>query len=173
MKIYLIGFMACGKTTVGAELALALGYGFVDLDRYIEAKHRKTIAQIFEADGEERFRAAEQDALGEVALLNGNFVVASGGGTPCFHGGIDAMNGTGITVYLRVEASALASRLMSGNARRPLLWQKSVEELTRYVAKTLRERERFYAQAQVVVDATCLDPHSLAQSIKKIVEQGV
>lgn len=165
MKIFLIGFMSSGKTTVGRELAHLLGYQFLDLDEYIETKHSRTIKQIFETKGEEHFRLIENEALKEVCSFNGDFVISSGGGTSCFYNNIDYMNRNGITVYLRLEVSTLVARLMESKIDRPLLWGKTREELNDYIIRVLDERKKFYEKAQIIVDADNTKPIDLAKII--------
>jgi len=165
MKIFLIGFMSSGKTTVGQELANALGYKFIDLDQYIEAKHNKTIKQIFESKGEDHFRLIENEALKEVCSFKGDFVISSGGGTSCFYNNIDYMNRHGITVYLRLEVATLVGRLMESKIDRPLLWGKTKEELTDYIIRVLDERKKYYEKAQIIVDADNIKPNDLAKMI--------
>lgn len=170
MKIYLIGFMSSGKTTVGRELANALGYRFIDLDEYIESKHHRTIKQIFESKGEEHFRLIENEALKEVTSFTGDFVISSGGGTSCFYNNIDFMNRNGVTVYLRLEVATLLSRLVESKIDRPLLWGKTREELNNYIIRVLDERKKFYEKAQIIVDADNVNPYDLAKMIMSAVE---
>ncbi|MCB8963806.1 MAG: shikimate kinase [Bacteroidales bacterium] len=169
MKIYLIGFMASGKTTVGLELAKILGYRFVDLDEYIETKQGRSIKLLFEIKGEEYFRMVEQDALKEVASFDGDYVISSGGGTSCFYNSVDFMNNTGMTVYLRMEVATLVARLIDSKINRPLLWGKTKEELNNYIIRVLDERKKFYEKAQIVMDADRLNPGDLAQTLKEII----
>lgn len=170
MKIYLIGFMSSGKTTVGRELANALGYRFIDLDEYIESKHHRTIKQIFESKGEEHFRLIENEALKEATSFTGDFVISSGGGTSCFYNNIDFMNRNGVTVYLRLEVATLLSRLVESKIDRPLLWGKTREELNNYIIRVLDERKKFYEKAQIIVDADNVNPNDLAKMIMSAVE---
>lgn len=170
MKIYLIGFMASGKSTIGQELAKALGYDFIDMDIFIENKYGRSIKQIFEIDGESKFRELENSVLREVAALEGNFVIASGGGTSCFYNSVDFMNKTGFTVYLRMEVAQLVSRLIDSKTDRPLLWGKTKEELTGYILKVLEERKKYYEKARLIVDAANLDIPHFAQTIISAIE---
>lgn len=170
MKIYLIGFMSSGKTTVGRELANVLGYRFIDIDEYIESKHHRTIKQIFESKGEEHFRLIENEALKEVSSFNGDFVISSGGGTSCFYNNIDFMNRNGVTVYLRLEVATLLSRLVESKIDRPLLWGKTREELNNYIIRVLDERKKFYEKAQIIVDADNVNPNDLAKMIVSAME---
>jgi shikimate kinase len=166
MKIFLIGFMASGKTTVGKELATAMGYDFLDLDEYIEKKHKKTIKQLFELQGEGYFRLIESEALREVAAIDGNFVIASGGGTSCFYNSVDFMNKEGVTIYLKMEVAELVARLINSKNDRPLLWGKNKQELTDYILRVLDERKKYYEKAKITVNAADLNPAQLAETIK-------
>ncbi len=168
MKVFLIGFMASGKTTVGNQLAKKINYRFIDLDQYLEQKHKKSIKILFEFYGEERFREFEHEALREVSEMPGNLVVASGGGTSCFYNSIDFMNNVGVTIYLRVEVSELLSRLIESKTDRPLLWGKSKEELNNYIIRVLEERKKYYEMAKITIDFANLDVEQLAQTIRTL-----
>lgn len=148
--IFLIGFMGCGKSTTGRRLAHRLGWHFVDTDRLIEEKCGTTIAQIFAQQGEEKFRTAEQSVLTEL-LRQQRIVVATGGGMPCTHETIAAMNAAGITIYLKTAPEILYLRLQTKHDKRPLIAKKNNEELRSYITETLKQRETFYAQAQLTV----------------------
>ncbi|MDX9852786.1 MAG: shikimate kinase [Tenuifilaceae bacterium] len=168
MKVYLIGFMASGKTTVGEKLAKVLDFNFLDLDQYIEHKHSKPIKVIFEVWGETRFREIESEALREVATLNGNYVIASGGGTSCFYNSIDFMNKNGLTVYLKMEVAELVARLIEAKNDRPLLWGKTKDELTDYILRVLDERKKYYEKAKVTINASNVDVEQLAATIRSV-----
>lgn len=165
MKVYLIGFMASGKTTIGKELAKTLNYEFIDLDAYIENKHNKTIKQIFEFKGEEHFRVLENDALREIASLEGNAIIAAGGGTSCFYNSIDFMNKTGLTIYIKAEVAELVARLIESKIDRPLLWGKTPQELNDYIIRVLEERKKYYEKAKIVIESSKTDIPQLVQTI--------
>lgn len=160
--------MASGKTTIGVQLASIMNYKFVDIDQYLEEKHKKTIKILFEFHGEERFREFENEALREVSAIPGNVVIASGGGTSCFYNSIDFMNKIGVTIYLRVEVSELLARLIESKTDRPLLWGKSKEELNNYIIRVLEERKKYYEKAKITIDFTSLDIEQLAQTIRTL-----
>ena len=128
IRIIMIGYMGAGKTTVGRQLALALGCSFYDLDWYIEMRYHRTVAQIFAERGEEGFRELERNMLHEVAEFE-NIVLSCGGGTPCFFDNMEYMNSLGETVFLHVEPEVLATHLKMGKVERPLIKGKSEEEL--------------------------------------------
>ncbi len=150
MKIFLIGFMGAGKTTLGGRLAIKLGYPFIDLDKLIVEKTGQTIAEYFDAFGEKAFRKFERDTL-QADFFPNDCVIATGGGAPCFYDNINWMNEAGITVYLSLSPKALAARLEKGKHKRPLIRDLSQEELITYIEERLQEREKFYNQAKITV----------------------
>jgi len=165
MRIYLIGFMASGKTTIGQELAQTLKYEFVDLDNYIEQKYQKSIKQIFEQQGEDHFRIIENEALREVSSVEGNIVIAAGGGTSCFYNSIDYMNKTGVTVYIKLEVAELVARLIESKTDRPLLWGKTEQELNDYILRMLDERKKYYEKAKITINASNVEITDIANTI--------
>lgn len=150
-RIFLIGYMGSGKTTVGKLLAKRLGYDFIDMDKHIEEKEFKTVAQIFAERGETEFRLIEQKCLHEVAEFE-NTVISTGGGAPCFFDNIKFMNEHGFTVYLKLTPAELANRLETSRTnKRPLLAERKGEELLQFIAEGLSKREPFYEQASYSV----------------------
>ncbi len=165
MRIYLIGYMACGKTTLGKELATHLGLSFLDLDKYLEKKFFKTIPQIFEEEGEAGFRKKEQICLLEVSEFE-DVVVATGGGAPCFFDNMQVMKDTGICIFLDVEAEELANRLLQSKADRPLMKDKSPEELVSYINGMLEKRRPFYEQAEYIITGSDITVSELLSRIE-------
>lgn len=150
-RIFLIGYMGTGKTTAGRHLAQKLDLLFYDLDHYIEARFQKTISQIFEEFGEEKFREMESTMLREVGEFE-NVVVATGGGTPCFFDNMDYMNRVGTTVYLKASPLALCKRLIVAKAKRPLIQDKTESELLDFVTTNLKQREPYYTKAKITFE---------------------
>jgi len=161
MRIFLIGFMGSGKSTTGRELASILGLRFIDLDACLEERCGRTISGIFAAEGEARFRELEYNCLKSL-LEKDDFVLATGGGTPCFYDSMDLMNGHGITVYLKMSAEGLFGRLGTQAQTRPLLEGKKGRELADFIHSSLEKREPFYLKAQYKVKAKDLKPDELA-----------
>ncbi|MEI8271905.1 MAG: shikimate kinase [Paludibacter sp.] len=160
-RIFLIGYMGSGKTTIGKVLANILGYTFVDMDSHIETKQFKTVSQLFTEVGEEKFRQLEYQCLHEVAEFE-NVVVATGGGAPCFFDNMPYMNSQGMTVYIKLTVEQLAERLETSHAnKRPLLADRKGDELKTFIAEGLAKRESFYDQAQL--SATGSDEQILMQ----------
>lgn len=147
-RIILVGYMGVGKTTVGKGLAKLLGLSFVDLDGYIENKYRKTISDLFREKGEEGFREIERKALYEVVQFE-NIVLSTGGGAPCFFDNMDVMNKAGTTVYISATPEELAARLLASKTKRPLIENKSPDELVHFIEKHLSAREPFYKKADI------------------------
>ncbi len=155
-SIILIGYMGSGKTTVGRQLALALGRTFYDLDWYIEMRYHRTVAQLFAEKGEEGFRELERNMLHEAAEFE-DIVLSCGGGTPCFFDNMEYIRSVGESVYLKATPEVLAEHLRMGKVERPLIKGKSPEELLEYIRTSLAEREPFYMKAKHVVDVTLMD----------------
>ncbi len=153
-RIFLIGYMGSGKTSMGKLLAESLHFTFEDMDARIEKKYHRTVSEIFNQMGESKFREIERDCLHETADFE-NVVISTGGGTPCFFDNMEYMNAKGITVYLRLTAEQLATRLEnSRKGKRPLLADRKGDELLRFIQQGLNAREPFYNKAQRIVSGT-------------------
>ena len=150
MRVYLIGYMGCGKSRLGRLLSEHMGIQFIDMDDYIEERNCKTVPQLFADHGEEGFRKRERKALEELAEFT-DVIIATGGGAPCFFDNIDLMNKTGKTVFLNIDPAILADRFMNSKTERPLIKGKSREELVAFIDETLKKRKQFYSQAQVEI----------------------
>lgn len=161
MRIFLVGFMGSGKTTIGKKLANYLKYEFVDLDKLIELKVAMSIVDYFEIHGEQAFRELENEVL-QKAYLSENVIVATGGGAPCYGDNMAWMNANGQVVYLSLPAKALAVRLENSKADRPLIRNLKGDELVEFISNKLAEREVFYNQAKFVVSASDLTAERLA-----------
>jgi len=152
-RVYLIGFMGSGKSTMGRWLADALQWTFLDLDHYIENKYHKTISKIFEESGEDGFREIEAKCLREVGDFD-KVIIGAGGGTPCFYDNMDVMNATGLTIYLKLEPNVLNDRLCASKSQRPLVANKNGDELLKFISDKLDEREPYYTKAKIIADGT-------------------
>ena len=144
--VFLIGFMGCGKTTLGQAAGSRTGLRFIDLDALIEERCQMTVTQIFTRHGQEGFRRIERRTLAEAAAMT-DVIVACGGGTPCFFDNIDLMNSAGLTVRLDASEATLLRRLKAGRDSRPLLAGKSDDELARFISDTLASRMPYYSKA--------------------------
>ena len=174
-RIFLIGFMGAGKTSVGVCLSKNMGLTFVDLDHYIESRYLKSVQQLFIEKGEAGFREIEQKMLREVATFE-DVIISTGGGTPCFFDNMEYMKAHGTTVYLKVSVPELTNRLELCKGTRPLLKDKNKEELMNYIRETLLKRKNNYEQADVVFEAEAMetdtDVLSIANALEKILHYG-
>ena len=155
-RIIFIGYMGAGKTTIGKAFAKEIGLPFYDLDWYIESRMRKTVKQLFDERGEEGFRKMEYNLLHELAEFE-DIVISCGGGTPCFYDNIDYMNQQGDTVYLNASAEVLYNHLNMAKGVRPLLLNKTPEEMKAFIVEQLSQRQQFYQKAKYTLDIEVLD----------------
>jgi len=168
MRIYLVGYMGCGKSTIGRKVAEILGISFVDLDKYIEERYFKSVPAIFAEEGEERFREKERISLLEVSQFE-NVVVGTGGGAPCFFDNMDVMNNNGVTVYIAPDTEVLATRLLKSKTERPLIVGKSFEELISFINTALLKRAPFYEKAKIIIRGeNNLDPQLVIDNISRL-----
>ena len=165
MKIFLIGFMGSGKTTIGRRLAYITGFDFVDTDRFIEMQQGMTIAEIFARQGEAAFREMECAILRDLQKRE-YAVVSTGGGMPCHGDNMDMMLAGGKVIYLNTSPQALSRRLIRSHTERPLIKGKTEAELQAYILKQLSEREPVYARAHIVVQTESFSMDELLQSLK-------
>lgn len=125
---------------------------FFDLDEEIVKHEGKTINEIFEKSGEEYFRLLEKDVLHIITEYNDSFIMACGGGTPCYYNNIDYINKEGISVWLNASVDTLYQRLLEEKEKRPLLKNLTDEQLRGYIAKKFSDRKIFYEQASLIID---------------------
>lgn len=163
MKIFLVGLAGSGKTTLGKQLAEELQLPFVDLDWEIERRENLSVQEIFAQRGEDQFRRVESEILGEWSVSQNDFVMATGGGAPCFFNGIDIINGSGLSIFLDVPVDVLSSRL-AGATDRPLLNSSDDDERKMKLESLRAARLETYRKAHLIVPDPSLK--SLLQVIK-------
>ncbi len=153
VKIFLIGFMAAGKSTVGRALADRLGFDLVDTDIVIEERMCKPLAEVVATRGEELFRSLESALLDEIIASDSsvNIVVACGGGMPCFGDNMARMLTHGTVIYLQSSEEALFDRLLGNKQHRFLIGNKNTDELSEYIRTTLALRSRYYCKADLII----------------------
>jgi shikimate kinase len=168
MRIFLIGYMGCGKSTIGRKVAALLGISFVDLDKYIEERYFKSVPLIFAEEGEGGFREKERNSLYEVSQFE-DVVVGTGGGAPCFFDNMEMMNNNGITVYIAPDTDVLATRLLKSKTVRPLIVGKSREELIVFINDALLKRAPFYEKSKIIIrGVNNLDPQHVIDMIENL-----
>jgi shikimate kinase len=165
MKIFLIGFMGSGKTYCGKQLSGKLHIPFYDLDELIVTEKGKTINEIFAEDGEEYFRLKEKEILHTITESQETFIMACGGGTPCYFNNIEYMNESGVTVWMNTPVDILHERLLKEKENRPLLKELSNEQLKSFIIKKFADRKIYYEQAAIRIDDDQLSTESLIQKI--------
>ncbi len=171
--IFLIGYMGCGKSTLGRALSRLTGITLIDLDTYIESRFHRTVTELFAERGESGFREIETAMLEEVAAFE-DVIVACGGGTPCFGRNMEVMNQAGLTVWLNTPRDVLLSRLIRGKHKRPLIAQKTDDELGAFIDTALEAREPFYSQAQArFCGANLEDKSQIDASARAFIEQFI
>ncbi len=149
MNIVLLGYMGCGKSSVGESLARSLQYKFIDLDTFIEKKESNSISDIFGTKGEIYFRKLETLSLEELLSKNiDKTIISLGGGTPCYGSNLTILKESkSLLLYLNASVQELTQRLWKERLTRPLIRsQESYESLEEYVRKHLFERSYYYNQ---------------------------
>lgn len=168
MKIFLIGMPGSGKSTFGKLLAEKLFLPFVDLDKEIEKSEEKTIEEIFAEKGEPYFRQVEADQLRLVCSQQHSFLLATGGGAPCFHDSLAYMKEAGKTIFLDVDVETLFDRIQN-STNRPLLQLQTDKELISRLREMREERLPIYQQADFIFSEPTL---SLEKVVDAIVKTG-
>jgi shikimate kinase len=162
MKIFLIGFMGSGKTTLGRKLAARMNCEFIDLDHKLEQQVELSIAEYFSFFGEDAFRKLESEVL-KKTIYPDDVIISTGGGLPCYFDNMDWMKANGKVVYIKLAPKTLADRLESGKEERPLLQDKHGDDLVAFIEQKLAEREVFYSQATIIADGLSLTAERLEQ----------
>lgn len=149
MRIYLVGFMGVGKTTLGKKLAKAIGCKFIDLDKEIEKREQTTIDEMFEAYGEDYFRIVEREVL--ELTLSENVVISTGGGTPCYYNNMEFIKQQGFCIYLKADPALILQRISRYPGKRPILKGVKPESMLDFIQEKLSEREVVYSRADLVI----------------------
>lgn len=149
VRVFLMGFMGAGKTTLGKALAKDLGVSFIDLDQYIESRFMKSVTQIFASRGEQGFREIESRLLREVGEFD-DVIVSCGGSTPLIGDNMEYMLQHGQTVYLKCNNDTLLRRLKAARSQRPLIASKNDQELALFIESETARREPGYLKAEYI-----------------------
>lgn len=168
MRYFIIGFKSSGKTTLGKKIAEKLKMNFIDLDEEIEKITGRTVTDIFSQDGEEKFRIIEWKALKEVVKKD-NIVVATGGGVPCHCENMSLMEEHGEVIYLKVDNHTLVSRLEKMVTNRPIVKNKTREELFHYIEDLKKRCEHNYLRAKYIfeIEGDTLDLEKLILQLQR------
>ena len=170
MTLFIIGYMASGKTTFGRALARKTGMQHIDLDFYIEQRFHSTVREIFATKGEAEFRRVESAMLHEVGEMS-DTIISCGGGTPCFGDNLDYMNSRGMTVCLKAEDEVIADRIIAGGNKRPLMAGKSREEIISTIHEHMQARRPYYDQAQLIISGDRLENRAqIAETVEDFIK---
>jgi shikimate kinase len=150
-NIFMLGMPSSGKSTLGRQLAKELNFEFIDLDKKIEIAEGKKISEIFNLEGQEYFRKVEAEQLRKIDK-DSKVVVATGGGTPCFHNNMQYINENGLSVFLDVSPEKLEERMKASKRNNRPMFDLESEDLLKNLQKTYTEREQFYKSANVVIE---------------------
>ena len=153
--------MGSGKSTLGLSLAKLWHCEFIDLDQYIESKVQSSLETIFERQGESVFREMEQEALTELLDKPSKCIIALGGGTPCFGDNMKAIKASARSVYLKLSSRELSRRLSISTNPRPLIRGKSITELQEYITQEIVKREKYYNQADLIIESDSIRTNDL------------
>jgi shikimate kinase len=175
MKVFLLGLPGSGKTTLGRKLAAALQLPFVDLDKEIEKTERKPIREIFAEKKEDYFRKVESAELKKWCSKPDDFVMATGGGAPCFFDNLETINKAGKSIFLDVPASEIVRRMSIGNAdrqtgpieKRPLLAAGGKDGLKDSIEFLRTNRLSYYKQASIILTGVAITAEEMADALKK------
>ena len=170
MKYFLIGFMGSGKSTIAKLLSDQLGLDYLDLDLVIEEKLKSSVSKIFSDHGEKMFRNIEEEFLDKILQFEKDYVLSTGGGTPCFHSGIDKMKAKGKVIYLQVSKESLTQRLIKATNSRPLIDGLDESDLNDFIEQKLKERSVYYEKADIIIQADQNPEQIVAAIISKIKE---
>ena len=170
MKIFLIGYMGCGKSAVGKSLSKRLNVGFIDFDDYIEKEFGKSISEIFSNEGEEKFREIEHMYLKKL-IYKDNIVISLGGGTPCFNNNIELINMNGISFYLEIQVDVLVKRLIEAERKRPLIDGMNEVDLKYFIEANLEKRAPTYKMANHTLKIDMQSVDDIVQTIYLMIEK--
>lgn len=164
-----MGYMGSGKSGVGKQLEQKLKIPFLDLDQEISASEDRSISEIFDTSGEIYFRKKEIQVLQQVLSSEGDFVLALGGGTPCYANNLELVKKTpgAELIYLKTSLKELTNRLFRERISRPLISHlESPELLEDFIRKHLFERTYYYSQAPLIIETDEKNVEQVAAEIQ-------
>ena len=170
IRVFLMGFMGAGKTTLGKALAKDLDVSFIDLDQYIERRYMKSVSQIFATRGEQGFREIESRMLREVGEFD-DVIVSCGGSTPLIGDNMEFMLQHGQTVYLKCDNDTLLRRLKVARSQRPLIASKTDDELAAFIESETARREPGYLKAEFICPGDRLESRDQIQDTVSYLKQ--
>lgn len=171
MRVFLVGYMGSGKSTIGKKLSKRLGLKFIDLDQLISQDENQSITQLIENKGEEYFRIKEKQILIKASKMP-QVLIATGGGTPCFFDNMELIKSNGVSVYLKLDEKTIVKRISQNLESRPLLKGKDPDELAEFVSEHLDSRVPYYKDADITFNTLSFNAEKLVElenQIKRLV----
>ena len=164
MRIFLVGFMFSGKSTVGKLLAKSMGYEHIDTDHMFESLYNISINDFFEKYGQDLFRELEHKLL-LTLIEKDNIVISTGGGLPCFHNNMELIKQNGISIHINMSFKSIIHRQKKSKKNRPLLRNKSQEEIEIFLQDLLAKRIDIYNQSNIIIKGEDLSIKELKEKI--------
>ena len=169
MKIFLVGYMGSGKSTIGKMLSKNVGIPFFDLDEIIEKHENMSVKKIFEEKGEVYFRKLEHLLLNAFTVKNEHFVLALGGGTPCYANNHEVLKRDDVhSFYLKTSVDVLYQRLKNEKEARPLIADFNEEQLKEYINKHLFDRNYYYFQSKHIIDCSLKNKETIVLELQDL-----
>lgn len=169
VKIFLVGYSGCGKTTLGRKAAKRLNVRFIDTDTAIEEMEQASVSDIFRYGGEDYFRNTERKVLEMISDSCEPAIISTGGGLPVWRDNAELLNTMGVTVYISRPAEQIARRLSPyGRAKRPRLRGLGDAELVEFMERDIAAREPFYGKAHRRLDGGRHNDEELLGQLVKI-----
>jgi shikimate kinase len=169
-KIFLIGFMGSGKSSVSKIVAGILNIPAFDTDDLIEIKAEKPIADLFKIKGENHFRNLEGEVLTEIIALSNPCIISTGGGLPCYFDRMNLLKENGITIYLKCSPEIIYNRIQNEIEKRPLIEIGTKDETIDFIYKKIESRKKIYEAANYIIDGNS-KIEDVAQMIETIIRQ--
>ncbi|OFX76140.1 MAG: hypothetical protein A2X12_04560 [Bacteroidetes bacterium GWE2_29_8] len=172
MKVYLIGFMGCGKSTLGQKVAKILGIDFIDTDKIITKESNLSIKSIFEELGEAAFRSLEADIINKIGekVYTKDVIISTGGGLPCEENNIKVIKNTGLSIYLKLNTDILERRLKYGKDKRPIISLTTDENLNYTINDLLQKRSYYYEKADEIIICNQMSDKEIIDKIISLIE---
>jgi shikimate kinase len=168
-KIFLLGYMGCGKSTIAKLLANLTSISYLDLDEIIEKQENSSVKKLFSDKGEIYFRKLERQILASLIHNQDSFVLSLGGGTPCYSNNHEFLNADHvISIYLNASVDTLYERLLFYSEQRPLIADKNPEEMKEFIAKNLFDRSYYYNQAKYKITVEGKSPEEILSEIENL-----
>lgn len=164
--LVLVGFMGCGKSTIGKLLAEQLEMPFIDSDALIETEQQMTVSEIFASKGEAAFREMERQFCANLSAMPAT-VIAVGGGLPCYFDNLEVLKANGKVIYINASLQTITKRLKQEREHRPLIQHLTDNELFPFVEEKLTERKDFYKKADIIMPNELDKPEKVIEKLLK------